>query len=110
MTKHDPLTQKRIQLLCQRIVESPFYNCLRAPELCVKENEILEEDMDDNLLNEWHVFKGELFKYGFIPNSYCFFQQPDNTVAITGFESFHFKMLRPDGSWYSQAPISSTRD
>ena len=76
---------------------------LKAPPTFSKSRELNEWDLD-RLTTEFNSFRSELFIRGFIVNNYALYLQSNGTVALDGFEHFGFKMLRPDGTWYSQEP------
>jgi hypothetical protein len=100
---HDPITANRIKFLCESILLKPSYKVLTAPNNYVRNIQLQKWDLD-SLNTEFKVFETELFVYGILPTKAFFYLQPDGRVALSGYEHFAFKMLRPDGSWYSQEP------
>lgn len=100
---HDPITANRIHYLCESIMIKPSYRILSAPTNFIRNVQLNPWDLDI-LYKEFKVLETELFVYGFLPTKASFFLQPDGRVALSGYEHFAFKMLRPDGSWYSQEP------
>ena len=104
---HDPITTNRIHFLCQTILNKPSYKVLSAPYHYVRNREINSWDLNI-VYEEFKKFEIELFSFGFIPTKAIFYLQPDGKVALTGYEHFSFKMLRPDGTFYAFAPSSNS--
>ena len=104
---HDPITTNRIHFLCQTILNKPSYKVLSAP-LYYSRNRVIDS-WDLNVVHvEFKNFETELFSLGFIPTKAIFYLQPDGKVALSGYEHFSFKMLRPDGTTYALAPGSNS--
>lgn len=101
---HDALTQERIRILCESILSNTAkYSILIAPSQFIRQRELNEHDLNQ-LFYEMTNLKWDLLKEGFLPRGYSFYLQPDGKVAITDFDMFGFKILRPDGSWFGLYP------
>jgi hypothetical protein len=113
-TYHEAQTQKRFHLLTYRLIEELGLNILRAPRLNeanIQEYETepvfaflkinlgdplngieLDESFQEMLIRELAILWAALWKEGFAAWGFTLYLQTDNTVMLTDYSRFGFRM------------------